>query len=89
MSVKKPLTLAGLEPATFRVVAQHLNHCGTVVSSVFGSFIYSWKEISEWYVKLSRKSPLPQFTLSLIYGPAPTSCKLRAHPEVLSKSVLI
>ena len=22
-----PLTLAGLEPATFRFVAQHLNHC--------------------------------------------------------------
>jgi hypothetical protein len=25
--MKNPLTLAGIEPATFRFVAQHLNHC--------------------------------------------------------------
>ena len=29
MSMKNPLTLAGIEPATFRFVAQHLNHCAT------------------------------------------------------------
>jgi len=29
MSVKNPLTLAGIEPATVRSVAQHLNHCAT------------------------------------------------------------
>jgi len=29
MSMKNPLTLAGIEPGTFRFVAQHLNHCGT------------------------------------------------------------
>jgi len=29
MSMKNPLTPAGIEPATFRFVAQHLNHCGT------------------------------------------------------------
>ena len=28
---KKPLTLVGIEPATFRFVAQHLNHCPTAV----------------------------------------------------------
>jgi len=28
--MKNPLT-AGIEPATFRIVAQHLNHCATVV----------------------------------------------------------
>jgi len=27
--VKIPLTPAGIEPATFRFVAQHLNHCAT------------------------------------------------------------
>jgi len=27
MSMKNPLILAGIEPATFRVVAQYLNHC--------------------------------------------------------------
>jgi len=28
---KNPLTLAGIEPATFRFVAQHLSHCATAV----------------------------------------------------------
>ena len=34
MSMKNPLTPAGIEPATFRFVAQHLNHCATAVPSV-------------------------------------------------------
>ena len=29
--MKNPMTLAGIEPATFRFVAQHLNHCATAV----------------------------------------------------------
>jgi len=32
--MKSPLTPAGIEPATFRFVAQHLNHCATAVPSV-------------------------------------------------------
>jgi len=31
MSVKNPLTPAGIETATFRFVAQHRNHCATAV----------------------------------------------------------
>jgi len=31
MSMKNPLTPAGIEPAAFRFVAQHLNHCATTV----------------------------------------------------------
>ena len=31
MSIKNPLIPAGIEPATFRFVAQHLNHCATAV----------------------------------------------------------
>jgi len=31
MLMKNPLTPAGIEPATFRCVAQHLNHCATAV----------------------------------------------------------
>ena len=29
--MQNPLTPAGIEPATFRFVAQHLNHCATAV----------------------------------------------------------
>ena len=29
--MKNPLTLAGIEPATFRFVAQRFNHCATAV----------------------------------------------------------
>jgi len=41
MSIKNPLTPAGIEPATFRFVAQHLNHCVTAVptSSTVSSII--------------------------------------------------
>jgi len=31
--MKNPLTLAGIETATYRFVAQHLNHCATAVPS--------------------------------------------------------
>jgi hypothetical protein len=34
VSMKNPLTLAGIEPATFRFVTQHLNHCATAAPSV-------------------------------------------------------
>ena len=29
--MKNPVTPAGIEPATFQFVAQHLNHCATTV----------------------------------------------------------
>ena len=41
------MTLAGIEPATFRFVAQHLNHCATAVPHVLSTlqtnyaFMYS------------------------------------------------
>jgi len=31
MSMKNPLTVAGIEPATFRFAARHLKHCATAV----------------------------------------------------------
>ena len=31
MSMKNPMTPAGINPATFRFVAQHLNHFATAV----------------------------------------------------------
>jgi len=32
--MKNPVTPAGIEPVTFRFVAQHLNHCATAVPHV-------------------------------------------------------
>jgi len=34
MSVKNPLTPVGIEPATFRIVAQHLHHCAIAQPTV-------------------------------------------------------
>ena len=34
MPMKNPMTPAGIEPATFRFVAKHLNHCATAVQCV-------------------------------------------------------
>jgi len=31
--MKNPLTPSGIEPATSRFVAQHLNHCATAVTT--------------------------------------------------------
>ena len=39
MSLKNPLTPAGMEPASFRFVVQHLNHCATAVPHGFVDFL--------------------------------------------------
>ena len=43
MSMKNPLTPAGIEPATFRFVAQHINHCATAVPSHQCRLPWIWK----------------------------------------------
>jgi hypothetical protein len=35
--MKNPLTPAGIEPASFRFVAQHLNHCAIAVPTSQGA----------------------------------------------------
>jgi len=40
MSIKNPMTPAGIEPATFRFVAQNLNHCATAVPYSIMSLAY-------------------------------------------------
>jgi len=45
MSMKNPITPAGIEPATFRFVAQHLNHCATAVPETWSAcriISYMW-----------------------------------------------
>ena len=69
MSLKNPLTLAGIEPATFRFVAQHLNHCATamiiiiiiilitIVNSCIseGEITFPIKKAKEYVKKLKKK----------------------------------
>jgi len=43
--MKNPLTPAGIEPATFGFVAQHLNHCATAVPIYI--YIYIVKGVIE------------------------------------------
>ena len=64
MSMKNPLTLAGIEPANFRFVAQHLNHCATAgytrifrINYVNGyehrDFIWKWNSVNEIAVMIN------------------------------------
>jgi len=39
MSMENPLTPAVIEPATFRFVAQHLNHCATARSVIYSEWV--------------------------------------------------
>jgi len=51
MSVKNALAPAAIEPATFRFVAQHLNHCATAVPIYLIIYIYIY--VHKFYVKLA------------------------------------
>jgi len=46
MSMKNPLTPAGIEPATSRFVAQHLNHCAETYGGKFYIAIL-WENVRE------------------------------------------
>ena len=37
--MKNPMTPAAIEPATFRFVAQHLNHCATAVLHTLARYV--------------------------------------------------
>ena len=53
MSMKNPPTLTGIEPATFRTVAQHLNHCATAVPLAhIYIYIYIYRELKLPYVNI-------------------------------------
>ena len=43
--MKNPLTPTGIEPATFRFVAQHLNHCATAVPKHVESYKYKFEKL--------------------------------------------
>jgi len=59
MSMKNPMTAAGIEPANFRLAAQHLNHCATAVPGLKDRLLkrrmYLWRvEATRMYCKLQR-----------------------------------
>jgi len=52
MSMKNPLTPAGIEPATYRFVAQHLNHRATAIPSLLHIYILN-TSANSLYVKFN------------------------------------
>ena len=52
MSMKNPLTPTGIEPATFRFVAQHLHHCATAVP---------WREVAAQKIR-----PVPEAVVTVL-----------------------
>jgi len=54
------MTPAGIEPATFRFVAQHLNHCATAVPLIYIYIVRTWQKTG--YV-------LAQLVEALCYNP--------------------
>jgi len=63
MSLKNPLTPAGIKPATFRFVAQHLNHCATAVP-----FRILCPDILQFWRSRSEIETFKNVKLSLSYG---------------------
>jgi len=67
MSMKNPPTPAGIEPATFRFVAQHLNHCATAVPRPATKCINKCKycvllqikRVSLWYEYMKVEQSVP------------------------------
>jgi len=55
MSMKNPLTPAGIEPATFRFVAQHLSHCATVVPHYINNALYNYYISNKGHLEESDK----------------------------------
>jgi len=60
MSMKNPLTPSGIEPATFRFVAQHLNHRATAVpkTEVLGEDLSQYHAVHHKYRPGIKLGPL-------------------------------
>jgi len=69
--MKNPLTPAGIEPATFQIVAQYLNHCATAVTLEgsrklrFPDFMSKAQDDGK-VVRLTHRPPLPQEILLVL-----------------------
>ena len=66
MSMKNPLTPAGIEPATFRFVAQNLNHCAVRERSVGSKFLKHFGETSSEVGRKLKKKKKKETLKSLL-----------------------
>jgi len=78
---KFPVTPAGIEPATFRFVEQHLNHCATAVP-LFNIYIYMCTSLLFMNATLSPRKffyflPVNIFVPKCSLPLSPTSCFTR------------
>ena len=81
MSMKNPMTLAGIEPATFRFVTQHLNHCATADVSK-----YSFETVvfcSHILSVVMTEPPHRRGTLDYLFS---INCVARINPPPREKS---
>jgi len=73
--MRNPLTPAGIEPANFRFVAQHLNHCATAAPlstpvlrySTFPIFYEKFQTIKPSILMFGKEVP-PKYWCELILG---------------------
>jgi len=72
MSMKNPVTPAGIEPATFRFVAQHLNHCATAVPPFYNSLLNLLLYLHDFHFKVISIS---SYTQLLTAQPSQKSCR--------------
>ena len=78
MSMKNPLIPAGIEPATFRFVAQHLNHCATVVPRRLCGFSLILHDVwPEWKAETSNDCKLLMVSL---HDGLFNKCRYQSHP---------
>jgi len=71
MSMKNPLTPAGIEPAPFRIAAQHLNHCATAVNHIVSRYMQIVCKICINYMQCLSRLVMDLTTLKLFPQESP------------------